>query len=70
METLAVQGAFFLGGLALGMYFNYIVETKPLLRDYRDLITIIYKMKRQGFVPQFDIRQRKPIDPAKDVVEY
>jgi hypothetical protein len=66
----AIGTACFLAGVVLGMIFNYIVETKPLLAEYKALVEIIYSMKRQGFVPQFEIKQRKPLNPASDVVEY
>ncbi len=68
--TLAVGAICLLLGLVLGLNLNYLIETKPLLREYKDLVEIMYNMKKQGFVPQFEIQQKKPLNPASDVVEY
>ncbi len=71
MHILTAVGLIaFLSGLVLGMTLNYFIETKPLLKEYKDLVKIMYNMKKQGFVPQFEIKQKKPLNPASEVVEY
>lgn len=67
---IAVAVATFLGGLAIGAYLNYLVETKPLIKRRSADFDMLYRMKKQGFVPQFDIEQRTEHDPSQEVVEY
>lgn len=66
----AILGLGFFGGLASGMAVEYFKSTKPLLDKYAKLVHKMYMMKRRGFVPQFDIQQPRPEDPAEEVTEY
>jgi len=62
--------ACFMGGLALGAIINYLVETRPLQSAYASLVDKMYRMKKQGFVPQYHIKQRIENDPSEDIIEY
>lgn len=66
---IAVAVAAFAFGLVGGCVLHYYVEHKPLLEDYRNLIQTVVKMKKQGFVPQFDIEQVKEVDLTKGIDE-
>lgn len=35
-----------------------------------ELTQHIVKMRKQGFVPQFEIEQAREVDPSEDVTEY
>tara|TARA_R110002020_G_scaffold121916_3_gene277049 strand:+ start:36907 stop:37122 length:216 start_codon:yes stop_codon:yes gene_type:complete len=66
---IASNAAFFLGGLVVGLYLHYIIEYKPLLERYIKLSDIVVGMKRQGFVPMFEVEQPKEVD-LTDPHEY
>lgn len=70
----AVALASFLTGLVFGLFLHYIIEYKPLLdlhmERQADSFDMLYRMKRQGFVPQFDIEQARAPDLTDGVVEY
>lgn len=70
----AIAVTFLLLGLVLGMILHYIVEYRPLLHLFTNRQTeyfdMLYRMKRQGFVPQFDIEQKKHIDLTDGVIEF
>jgi len=66
----AIATAAYLFGLASGVILHYIVEYKPLLTKYADLVQTMIRMKKQGFVPQFEFEQPKPIDVSEGVVEF
>tara|TARA_R110002167_G_C12248595_1_gene611686 strand:- start:131 stop:364 length:234 start_codon:yes stop_codon:yes gene_type:complete len=56
-------------GLAVGMYLHYISYHKPFLEAYyrisannMELVKQMVAMKKQGFVPQFELEQPKKVD--------
>lgn len=57
-------------GMVVGAYVNYFIETRPALDRHSKLTHMIYTMKRQGFVPQFEIEQASTPDPSNEVMEY
>ena len=59
--TYEIAGAL-ASGVVVGMALHYIAVYKPLFLYHQELIKVIYNMKRQGFVPQFELEQPKPID--------
>jgi hypothetical protein len=61
--------ACFLFGVVAGLYLHYLTEYKPLARKYYALVETVVGMKKQGFVPQFEIEQPKPIDLTKGMSE-
>lgn len=67
---VAIAAAALAGGLAIGAYLNYFIETKPLQERFDALVETMTGMKKQGFVPQFDIQQPLPEDPAREITEY
>lgn len=56
-------------GLCLGMLLHYYVEHKPLRDSYEKLVDTMTHMKRQGFVPQFEIENPKEYDPSEGIIE-
>lgn len=58
----AIGTAAFLLGVVVGLVLHYITEYKPLLQKY-------HSMRLQGFVPQFNIEQRRQHDPSQDIRE-
>lgn len=66
----AVALATFGFGLAFGAYANYLIETRPLLQAYDELVDRMYRMKRQGFVPNYEVDNTPEFDPSQDIVEY
>jgi hypothetical protein len=49
-------------GLVAGLITHYLLEYRPLYRKHIELIDVVVSMKKQGFVPQFAIEQKKEID--------
>jgi hypothetical protein len=67
----------YLAALALGFGLCYLFCYLPQRSDYKtlwikyvDLNATLVDMKKQGFVRQFDIQQRREHDPAADIREY
>ncbi len=52
----------FLIGLVAGYTFVYITLYKSLYKTFTTLLETLVGMKKQGFVPQFDIEQTKQLD--------
>lgn len=52
----------FMGGLVIGLILGYLFLYRPLLALY-------HSMRLQGFVPQFEIRQKIEHDPSREVRE-
>lgn len=75
IETTILWVAFAatLVGLAIGCLVGgvlfYYVDFKPLRSDYHELVRTLTNMKKQGFVPQYDIEQRKEIDHSDGINE-
>lgn len=59
-----------LAGVVIGLVACYIWGMKPLWDDYREAVDRMYRMKKQGFVPQFEIQQPAELDPSEGIVEY
>lgn len=57
-------------GLMGGMVLDYFMYNRSLSTNYNKLVHTLTFMKRQGFVPQFDIEQPKVHDPADNVSEF
>jgi hypothetical protein len=49
-------------GLVVGYVLAYILLYRPLLKLY-------HSMRLQGFVPQFELQQRKVHDPSANIRE-
>lgn len=73
-EYSLIAGLFGVLGLACGALLHYIFMSYPALRrekkKYDELVGEMLRMKKQGFVPQFDIEQEREIDLSKEVPEY
>lgn len=73
MSALAwtVSVACFGFGVVAGLWIHYLLEYKPLRRQYTELVDAVLRMKKQGFVPQWDLDNTpKEHDPSKGIVEY
>ncbi len=57
-------------GLVAGQVLHYLTETRPLWQRYNTLVEHMLKMRKQGFVPQFELEQSKTPDLSEDIVEY
>lgn len=57
-------------GLALGAWIVYICFYKPLCEDRDALVQTLVYMKRQGFVPQFEVEQAIRPDLAAHIREF
>ena len=68
--TFLFSMAAFLSGIVAGLMLHYFVEYKTLFNKYVELVNLLAAMKRQGFVPQFEIEQYKSQDLSKGIVEY
>ena len=71
---LAILTCGFGFGVVIGLVTHYIMEYRPL-RDQYDKTTrkhfdMLYRMKKQGFVPQFELEQEPVNDPSDGVVEF
>ncbi len=60
---------FFGFGMCAGMVLHYMGEYRSLRDDYRELVHTLTFMKKQGFVPQFDIEQPTETDPSTGIDE-
>lgn len=60
----------FMPGILVGWVLNYYTEEKPLRENNNKLVDILTNMKKQGFVPQYDIEQPKPLDLAQGIGEH
>ena len=67
--AISVAVAAFGFGIIGGMLLHYLGEHKPLLTKYHELIHTLTHMKKQGFVPQHEIKQVKKLDVSMDVRE-
>ena len=65
----AYCAAAFMFGVVAGLYLHYLTEYKPLKEKYHLLVDTMVGMKKQGFVPQFEIEQQKNIDLTKGTSE-
>ena len=72
-NLLWVGAAGLLVGLALGLMTGvvlfYYVDHRPLETRYDKLVHTLTYMKKQGFVPLFEVEQNKPYDPSSGVDE-
>lgn len=50
-------------GFAIGFLACYLVGVRPLVNQ-------VLSMKKQGFVPQYEIEHRKEHDPSEGIREY
>ena len=57
-------------GLVLGFILCYVYVHEPLFKAYTSLVGKMYLMKRRGFVPQFEVQQKKTFDPSREVREF
>lgn len=57
-------------GVVLGLTIGYIIGYKPLWDDYRRLVGHVIRMRKQGFVPQFEFEQPRKLDPSDGLTEY
>ena len=62
--------AFSLLGLVIGFLSCYLLVCRPLLARYDRVVQHLYNMKLQGFVPQFDIQQRRTPDLSEEIREF
>jgi len=65
--SLCVASSLF--GVIGGMLLHYWGEYKPLLKKHDKLIHTLTYMKKQGFVPHYDIKQVREQDLADGVDE-
>lgn len=56
-------------GIIGGILLHYWVDHRPLLTKYHELIHTLTHMKKQGFVPMYEIEQPEVIDVSKDIRE-
>lgn len=66
----AVGAVCFLTGVLAGLLLNHFSSTAPVREKNDELIAQMIRMKKQGFVPQFEIEQAAPLDPSDDIREY
>ncbi len=57
-------------GVIAGAFLDYYIEGRYLRKRNQELVTHILKMRRQGFVPQFDIEQVSSFDPSEHIREF
>lgn len=57
-------------GVVIGVGIHYFIAYKPLQEDYRTVVDRMYRMKRQGFVPQYDIEHPESQDLSEEIREY
>lgn len=69
--SLAIASVVAAGGFGIigGIVLHYLVDHKPLLKKYHELIHTLTHMKKLGFVPQYEIEQPEVIDVSKDINE-
>lgn len=70
MELGLVLAIVFLLGVVSGRYIEYLTSYRPMWNSYLELVDKLYRMKLQGFVPQFEIEQPHSVDPSEEIREY
>lgn len=68
--TICVGIAMFLAGFVGGLLTHHRWVYQPLLDLNEKLQKRLYFMKRQGFVPQFAVKQRQTVDPSSQIREF
>lgn len=63
---LAIYGL----GLVSGVILEYFVDHRPLKQRYHTLVQQLVNLKKQGFVPQYEVEQEREVDLSEDVTEY
>ena len=66
---LAVCAACLTTGIVIGMLLHYYGDHRPLETRYEKLVHTLTHMKKQGFVPMFEVEQEKQYDPSEGVDE-
>jgi len=56
-------------GVVAGILLHYYTEHRPLRDSYEKLVHTMTHMKRQGFVPQFEIEHPRENDPSNGINE-
>lgn len=56
-------------GLIGGAVLFYYIDFKPLRDNYNELVHTLTHMKKQGFVPQYNLTQEVPLDLTTGVDE-
>ena len=67
--AIACGVALFMVGVVGGMLLHYYGDHRPLDARYSKLINILTYMKKQGFVPQFEVEQTTEVDPSNGIDE-
>lgn len=69
IAALSAVAGFFIG-VAVASYLCYHWLYSPLFQYYESLVKDMQNMKRQGFVPQYEFKQKKELDLSENIVEY